>query len=146
MKYENFYNTGFTITERMNGFFDLQYNILKSLVGDFKRSPKLFEEKHGLKVSDIYDDRSGIENFEYCLLEELSVCFVEGERIVPLRNYYLEASEDELESDEVFFDLQKVYFIHEHIEDETNHKSLSIKLKYGKKIGFTDEFKYYLSI
>ena len=149
VEYEYLFNTGFTLTKSSNTFFKEHYWTLKKLIDDFHSSEEGFRKKYHLTVSNKDNADSGVNNFEYCLLEELAVTFMsknEGREIYPFENYYLEAEENELESSVVKFDLNKIYFIHEHIDRDVKFKNAKVKIQYAKELGEHGGYRYFLSI
>ena len=145
-QYRKFFNTGLTITDPRFCFFQIQYDILKKLVSAFNKGEAFFKKEFGINVSRDYNERIGIENFEYHLLEELAVCFMDKERIHPIANYYLEAEENEISRNGAQFDMDSIYFIHEHLHLSDPFRNLKNKLQYAKVFGNHDGYKYFMSI
>lgn len=69
--------------------------------------------------------------------------YADGIPITPLRNYYLETAEYELEGD-VVFDLSCVYFIHEHIDNNLSTVNLINQLKYRRKFNTLPGYEYFI--
>lgn len=144
-RYEKFYNTGMTITKKSRGFFNLQYKYLFKMLNEFSESSEKFNKKYELVVSKDNGPMAGKNTFEYNLLEELCVSVMASEENFPifaLRNYCLETMDYELEG-EVNFELNKVYFIHEHIDSSNRINQQINKLRYAKFFGNEHGYRFF---
>lgn len=144
-KYATFYNTGLTITKRDRRFFEKQYLYLFKMLSEFNQDIDKFTEKYDLKVCKKIDDQSGIKSFEYQLLEELCVSVMVNElgvQIYGLENYCLETMEFELGKDNQF-DLAKVYFIHEHLDNSDTKEKILTRIRYASLFGEKHGYRYF---
>lgn len=143
--FQLFFNTGFTVSTPASHFFRNQLSYLMELERQYSSlSADDFRKRYGLTVG-INVDRDDPTAVEHRLFEELcvSLMYQDGIPITPIRNYYLETNEYELDG-EVDFDLTKVYFIHEHIDSNLSQTNLVNQLKYRRKFGSLPGYDFFL--
>lgn len=140
-RYNNFFNTGFTITSRSTGFFSKQLTTLLEMEEHFKTN--LFIDLYDVKMD--YSTNQA-EHLEYCLLEEFCVSIMKerGIPIQPFTGFYLETEENELENS--YYIKDNILFLHEHITSKSVLRSLHIKLRYLKELDYLPGLKYYLGL
>lgn len=143
--FKYFFNTGFTITTPKSNFFEQQLKYLIFMENEFEKlGVQGFKEKYGPNIVE-NTTREDKDAVEHRLMEEMcvSIMYHEGVPIEPMQNYYLETNEYELEKS-VEFDLDKIYFIHEHIDDNLSQTNLINQIKYKKKLNLKG-YEYFMS-
>ena len=143
--FKYFFNTGFTITTPQSKFFDLQMKYLILMEEEFKNlGVEGFKHKYGPNIVE-NTTREDITGVEHRLMEEMcvSIMYNDGIPIQPIENYYLETNEYELD-EKNNFDLNKVYFIHEHIDDNLSKVNLINQIKYKKKFGENEGYDFFM--
>lgn len=147
-EYASFYNTGFTISTRESKFFTRQMEAL--IRCDRAYLDGSFEQQFGLVISHGDDDTQD-DSFPHMLLEELCVSVMEkeGVPIQPLDMFYLETDWDEIAACAeagMPYDLNEIYFIHEHIDNNTSRERMMNKLKYKTALKHVSGYDYYLKL
>ena len=140
-RYPNFFNTGFTITRREGKFFTKQLETLLRMEKHFE--DETFESLYGVKMEYSVNQES---HLEYCLLEEfcVSIMVEEGVSIFPFSGFYLETEENELTRP--YYKKDNILFIHEHITNTLNTRSLKVKLQYLKELNNLPGLQYYMAL
>jgi len=143
--FKYFFNTGFTITTPQSKFFEQQLKYLIEMEEDFEKlGVHNFKEKYGPNIVEntTREDETAVE---HRLMEEMcvSIMYRDGVPIEPIQNYYLETNEYELEKS-IKFDLNKIYFIHEHIDSNLSQTNLINQIKYKKKLN-NEGYEYFMS-
>jgi hypothetical protein len=143
--FKHFFNTGFTISTPQSKFFTLQMKYLIMIEEEFKKlGVEGFRQKYGPNIVE-NTTREDPTSIEHRLMEEMcvSIMYNDGIPIEPIRNYYLETNEYELDKS-VQFNLNKIYFIHEHIDDNLSQTNLINQIKYKKKLNLKG-YEYFMS-
>lgn len=143
-EFGNFFNTGFTISKRSSGFFHEQMQALIEMEDVYDQGR--FEQVYGIKVGES-SSRDEDNEFEYDLLEELcvSIMYRDGFPIIPLANFYLETEEYELDDEEIVFNLNEIYFIHEHIDTNLDREKLTNKIRYRKVLKDIPGYEFFFT-
>jgi hypothetical protein len=147
-EYKNFYNTGFTITEKKSNFFHKQMEALERCTLSYKKNT--FEKDFGLIISEKDNDNSD-NSFPYFLLEELCVSIMEkeGVPIKPIDMFYLETDWDEIDEMKKLgmpYNINEIFFIHEHIDTKIDQNKIKNKLKYKKTLNGLKGYEFYLKL
>jgi hypothetical protein len=144
--FKYFFNTGFTVTTPESKFFETQMNYLITIENDYQNlGVEGFKEKYGPTIVE-NTTREDSTSIEHRLMEEMcvSIMYKDGFPIEPIINYYLETNEYELNTS-VNFDIEKIYFIHEHIDDNFSQNNLINQIKYKKIFKNLEGYDFFMS-
>lgn len=144
--FKYFFNTGFTITTPQSRFFSQQLKYLTRMEEEYQQLGVLgFKNKYGPTLTE-ETTREDVTAVEHRLLEEMcvSIMYQDGIPIRPIRNYYLETDEYELDG-EILFDLERVYFIHEHINNNTHSTNLINQINYKKRFNGLSGYNFFMN-
>jgi hypothetical protein len=142
--FKYFFNTGFTITTPESRFFARQMEYLMQMDYDFEAlGVDGFKKKYGPTIVDNIEDFSD-EAIEHRMMEEMcvSIMYQNGIPITPFENFYLETDDYELDN-EIDYDLEQIYFIHEHIYQKIAKNKMINRVRYKKAFDNLPGYNFY---